>query len=57
MDVPLEYHGYLELGNKLVTEVEPGKFKLNATIIESMYRGVIVFDEIQKCYGRLHDTL
>ena len=57
ISMPLEYFGYIELGNKLVTEVQPGKFQLNRALIKNLFDGVIVFDEIQRCYSRLHDTL
>ena len=41
MNVPLEYFGYLELGNHIVNEG-----RINKQLIRSMYMGVVVFDEI-----------
>ncbi len=57
ISMPLEYFGYLELGNKLVTEVQRGEFRVNRALVKSLFDGVIVFDEIQRCYSRIQDTL
>ena len=52
LNIPIEYFGYLELGNKLVNEG-----RINRELVRSMYLGVIVFDEIQKCYNKFQDSL
>ena len=46
MDIPVTYYGYLELGNRLVTEVTPGEFKINRALIKNLFNGIIVFDEV-----------
>lgn len=57
IDIPVDYYGYLELGNRLITQAPDGQFRINRALVRSMFNGIVVFDEVQKCYSRLHDTL
>jgi hypothetical protein len=52
MDLKVEYVGYIELANRLVNENS-----INKTLIKQMYDGIVVFDEVQKCYSRSHEAL